>query len=64
MDEVLSCMAVRLPRFVIRQDVFLRLPIQNVDVVISQVDWFYPVTGVLTTTGMLPLFTLLEINDA
>ena len=38
-------MAVRLPRFVIRQDVFLRLPIQNVDVVSSQVDWFYPVTG-------------------
>ncbi len=38
-------MVVRLPRFIIRQDVFLRLPIQNVDVVISQVDWFYPVTG-------------------
>ncbi len=38
-------MAVRLPRFVMRQDVALCLPIQNVDVVISQVDWFYPVTG-------------------
>lgn len=27
-------MAVRLPRFVMRQDVFLRLAVQNVDVVI------------------------------
>lgn len=38
-------LAVRLPRFVMRQDVALCLPIQNVDVVISQVDWLYPVTG-------------------
>ena len=38
-------MAVRLPRFVMRQDVFLRLAVHNVDVVIGQVDWFYPVTG-------------------
>lgn len=45
MDEAISCMAVRLPRFVMRQDVALCLPIKNVDVVISQVDWFYPVTG-------------------
>ena len=57
-------MAIRMPRFVMRQDVALCLPIQNVDVVISQVDWFYPVTGGLTTTGMLPHFTLLAINDA
>ncbi len=31
-------MAVRLPSFVMRQDVFLRLTVKNVDVVISQVD--------------------------
>lgn len=37
--------AVRLPRFVMRQDVFLRLAIHNIDVMISQVDWLYPVTG-------------------
>lgn len=37
--------AVRLPRFVMRQNVFLRLAVHNVDVVISQVDWLYPVTG-------------------
>lgn len=42
----LACLlAVRLPRFVMRQDVFLRLTVHNVDVVISQVDWLYPVTG-------------------
>ena len=38
-------LAVRLPRFVMRQDVFLRLAVHNVDVVISQVDWLYPVTA-------------------
>lgn len=38
-------MAVRLPRFVMRQDVFLRLAVHYVDVVIRQVDWLYPVTG-------------------
>ena len=38
-------LAVRLPRFVMRQDVFLCLAVHNVDVVISQVDWLYPVTG-------------------
>lgn len=38
-------LAVRLPRFVMRQDVFLRLAVHNVDVVISQVDWLNPVTG-------------------
>lgn len=38
-------LAVCLPRFVMRQDVFLRLAIHNVDVVIGQVDWLYPVTG-------------------
>lgn len=64
MDEVLSCMAIRLPRFVMRQDVALCLPIQNVDVVISQVDCFTQSQEVLTTTGMLPHFTLLAINDA
>ena len=31
-------LAVRLPRFVMRQDVFLRLAVHNVDVVIGQVD--------------------------
>lgn len=38
-------LTVRLPRFVMRQDVALRLAVQNVDVVISQVDWLYPVTS-------------------
>lgn len=38
-------LAVRLPRFVMRQDVFLRLAVHNVDVVISQVEWLYPFTG-------------------
>lgn len=38
-------LAVRLPRFVMRQDIFLRLAVHNVDIVIGQVDWFYPVTG-------------------
>lgn len=38
-------LAVRLPRFVMRQDVFLRLAVHNVDIVIGQVDWLYPVTG-------------------
>ena len=41
----LLLLTVRLPRFVMRQDVFLRLAVHNVDVVFSQVDWFYPVTG-------------------
>lgn len=36
---------VSLPCFVMRQDVFLRLAVQNVDVVIRQVKWLYPVTG-------------------
>ena len=38
-------LAVRLPRFVMRQDVFLRLLIQHINVMIGQVDWLYPVTG-------------------
>lgn len=37
-------LAVRLPRFVMRQDVFFRLAVHNFDVVISQVDRLYPVT--------------------
>lgn len=32
-----------LPRFVMRQDVFLRLAVHNVNVMIGQVDWLYPV---------------------
>lgn len=36
-------MAVRLPRFVMRQDVFLRLPVQHIPVVGSSVDRFNPV---------------------
>lgn len=44
MDEVLFWMAVRLPRFVMRQDVSLRLAVKNINVVISKVDWLYPVT--------------------
>lgn len=38
-------MTVNLPRFVMRQDVFLRLAVKYVDVVIGQEDWLYPVTG-------------------
>ena len=38
-------LAVRLPCFVMRQDIFLRLAVHNVDVVISKVDWLYPVTS-------------------
>ena len=34
-----------MPRFVMRQDVFLRLAVHNIDVVISKVYWPYPVTG-------------------
>lgn len=45
LDFELLLLAVRLPRFVMRQDVFLCLAVHNVDVVISQVDWLYPVTG-------------------
>lgn len=37
--------AIFLPHFVMRQYVFLRLAVHNIDVVISQVDWLYPVTG-------------------
>lgn len=40
----LPILAARLPRFVMRQDVFLRLEVHNVDIMILQVDWFYPVT--------------------
>ena len=36
---------VRLPRFVVRQDVFFRLPVQHINVVMSKVDWLYPVTS-------------------
>lgn len=45
MDEDLFLLAVRQPHFIMRQDVFLRLAVHNVDVVISQVDGLYPVTG-------------------
>lgn len=38
-------MAVRLPRFVMSQDVFLRLAVHNVNVMIGQVDWLYPITS-------------------
>ena len=31
-------LAVRLPRFVMRQDVFLRLAVQNVNIVVCQID--------------------------
>ena len=40
-----NLLAVRLPRFVMRQDVFLRLAVHNVNVMIGQVDWLYPITG-------------------
>ncbi len=38
-------LAVRLPRPVMRQDVFLRLAVHNIDVMISEVDWTYPFAG-------------------
>lgn len=38
-------LAVRLPHFVMRQDVFLRLLIQHINVMIGQEDRLYPVTG-------------------
>ena len=44
LDFELLLLTVRLPRFVMSQDVFLRLAVHNVDVVISQVDRLYPVT--------------------
>lgn len=38
-------LAVRLPRFVMRQDVFLRLVVQHIPVVIRSVDGFNPVAS-------------------
>lgn len=38
-------LAVRLPRFVMRQDVFLRLAFNNVNIMIGKIDWLYPITG-------------------
>lgn len=38
-------LAVRLPRFVMRQDVALRLLIQHGNIVLSEVDDAHPVTG-------------------
>lgn len=40
-------LTVRLPRFVMRQDVFLRLAVHNVDVVIGEIKWPNPVTGIV-----------------
>lgn len=37
--------AVRLPSFVVRQDVTLRLLVHYLNVVLSEVDDIYPVTG-------------------
>lgn len=45
MDEVLFLMAIRLPRFVMRQDVALRLLIQYSPVVVRSVDGFNPVAS-------------------
>jgi hypothetical protein len=55
-------LAVRLPRFVMRQDVFLRLAVQNVNIVISQVDNPGPQAAVSTTTGAGQVFAQLAIN--
>lgn len=38
-------LAVRLPRFVMRQDVFLRLAVQYIPVVIRTVDGFNPIAS-------------------
>lgn len=56
-----SLEAVHLPRFVMRQNVFIRLEVHNVDIVISQVDWLYPVTGGINHHWG-PRSTQLEIN--
>ena len=45
LDFELLLLAVQLPRFVMRQDVFFRLAVHNVNVMIGQVDWLYPITG-------------------
>lgn len=44
-DEVLFRLAVRLPRFVVRQDVFLRLAIHHFDIVLSEANDAYPVAA-------------------
>ena len=41
----LPLMTVRMPRLVIRKDVFLHLAVQKVDVVIILVDWLYGVSA-------------------
>lgn len=45
LDFELLLLTVRLPRFVMRQDVFLRLLVQYIPVMIGSVDWIYPVTA-------------------
>ena len=45
LDFELLLLAVRLPRFVMRQDVFLRLAVQYIPVVGSSVDRFNPVAS-------------------
>lgn len=42
--RLLWILAASLPGFVMRQDVFLRLAVQNVDVLIRQEDWLHPIT--------------------
>lgn len=45
LDFELLLLTVRMPSFVMRQDVFLRLAVHNVDVLISQIDRLDPITG-------------------
>lgn len=44
-DPVFTRLAVRLPRFVVRQDVFLRLAIHHFDIVLSEANNVDPVAA-------------------
>lgn len=45
LDFELLLLTVRMPSFVMRQDVFLRLAVHNVNIMIGQIDWLYPITA-------------------
>lgn len=44
---MLWILAASLPGFVMRQDVALRLAVHNVDIVIGEIKWPNPVTGIV-----------------
>ena len=45
LDFEFLLLTICLPRFVMRQNVFLRLAVHDVNIMIGKVDWLYPVTG-------------------